>query len=412
LGLYGFESGSIGRVLANLPSGSGSAYALGNLDGDRRADLAISDAAISTTDHFIGIASSAEAAGAAGLLPWPQRIPTDGLMPGLTLRALADVDRDTEADYLLAFGWTLAIARNEPGPSVAFREPEHVLLPGTPEDIAVDDLDRDASPDIVLATPAGVTVLGLGPGGGFETRAVLRGNATRVQIVDIEGDRRADLVSWDGSRQRFGCFLQEPGGTFREPPIEFAVDPGWHDFAFDDLDGDGRSELVLVHEDRVTVARQDAPAASFGPPLTVFLDLSSRPSELAIADVDGDGDRDLVLGDRGVPGFHVLHTIPVPGALRFERDSHPLPFAADHLELVDVDGNCRPAVVTVAAGRPFVSIGLPGAPGTLRDLRHYSAHGLQEITRLLSGDLDGDGIEDLVITGDRPGELGYALLGR
>src|SRR5262249_7371141 len=138
-------------------------------------------------------------------------------------------------------------------------------------------------------------------GGPLVTREV-----KSVIAADMDGDGDLDLVSADFFGARLSVFFQESPGSFASVPLSLAA-PSLintpNSVIATDLDGDGDQDLVsangdgsgFVDADNLAIYLQTtrgsfdpAPLALSGNPATY------RPQSVAIADMDGDGDEDLV----------------------------------------------------------------------------------------------------------------------
>jgi hypothetical protein len=160
-----------------------------------------------------------------------------------------------------------------------------------------------------------------------------------------------------------------------------------------ELSGDGALDVVVAASGgvRVLLGRGDA---TFGPP--VSLALGHEASVLATADLDGDGDLDLVAGPitlLGGPygvGVFLNHGDGSFGA----RQDVPVGHDPCGLALGDLDGDARP---DLALG--FIEEGASAA--ILRNRGDGSfepvAGALGAATEVAIVDLDGDGANDLVL---------------
>jgi hypothetical protein len=261
-------------------------------DGDRRVD-----AIVARGGGGLGILRQTAPLQFAPLAPLP-RVPTCELGLGPIWVTEADVTGDGRADLLAPDPCSAGTALTEyyeadPSAPTGYRAaaPLPVDRPLRATAGRAADLDGDGVPELVAieatqAVPARVlfvrlqrptaTVyadLPMSPG----SQAV-RGH---VSFGDLNGDRRSDVVVTTGSGLR--TFLQSaPGqwsvGTDLPPPRN-----GFADVSLRDLDGDGRTDVVLDGE----WFRQQADGT-----FQQFAFVQGGAS--ALADLDGDGRLDLV----------------------------------------------------------------------------------------------------------------------
>ncbi len=255
-------------------------------------------------------------------------------------------DRGLWIDWQRADGFT-------PGPERA--------LPGTPFGIAAGDLDGDGRDDLAVAdfSRGGMTVLLAADD--FEPRLWRTGVEPHgITLRDVDGDGHLDgLVANAGRHQadrddvtvRFG----DGAGGF-DGRIELTVGNGpfWVDGA--DLDGDGIVDLVAANYGTPAGAGYEG-----GDTVSVLRGLGGRrfaaavdwptgngPTHLVLADVDRDGDVDVVTADRGdfdfgarvARGGSTATVLFNDGAAGFARRSTiALPAAPLGVAAADVNGD-------------------------------------------------------------------------
>jgi hypothetical protein len=119
--------------------------------------------------------------------------------------------------------------------------------------------------------------------------------------ADVDGDGRADLLSFHPKRGRWWVSTGRENGTFASPRLAatYATTAGWQAHLAADVDGDGRADLISYHPDRgrwwVSRGRTDG---TFGAPRRL-VDHPTGAGWAAhvAADVDGDGRADLLAYD-------------------------------------------------------------------------------------------------------------------
>ena len=275
--LYHFEQDGDGgfaatttRLLPALDVGSESLPALSDLDGDGDLDLLVSNKIESSSTRTAGLYAF-ENTGTADAPSFAAR----GVVPGLPeayhyAPAFGDLDGDGDDDLLLG-QWRDQVAyyRNDgPGPG---------LLP------------RWTLVDSAAAV-------------------LTRGRNTTPALGDLDGDGDLDLLVGEASGV-FNYYRNE--GSPSAPEFQLVsdrfqeIDVGRRSVpALVDLDGDGDLDLAagtetsglrfFLNEGVATASGEPAfvETAPFGPEVPAF----ATP---AFADIDGDGDRDLVLGGAG-----------------------------------------------------------------------------------------------------------------
>lgn len=282
-----------------------AACAAGDVNGDGGIDLVLGGTTIAVYLHT-----------GPGLSPTPA---WTNALGGVTAVALRDVDRDGKLDLLV--GRTsmpsLLYFQNRNGTFRQLADWEGGTTAVT--SIALGDIDRDGDADLAAGTPTdGAMVFGFDGSFGAAPRwTFLPGTATsRVFLEDLDGDGDPDMVlANDGLSATFTNF----DGFFASAPTQTTPLPRPHiDGAIEDLDADGDLDLVLL-------AAPGAPSEFYasgrgqyeaGIPLP-----GVNGQRVQAADVDSDGDFDLVTGGDGAPiaivpgtAAPVFRTGPVRGA--------------------------------------------------------------------------------------------------
>jgi FG-GAP-like repeat/FG-GAP repeat len=258
-------------------------------------------------------------------------------------------------------------------------------------------------------------------------RAYPMGRAA-LQVIDLDGDGHLDLLS--GSQTALKIAYGRGGGTL-ETPVTLALGKTSAVYAAD-FDGDGRGDLVHIHESTPLLLRRNLGDRRFGEPVAIhenreqftgltvadftgdgapdvlMLEGNRRPpllkndgrgtsflfeldpgieavSALTPGDLEGDGDLDLAASGRGG-----ITTFLNDGTGRFMRVpivfGDPLPFTIGNF-----DGD-RNADLVVFRGREIlIYFDGTGNPSRLQLER--------DIGGVFAGDLNGDGVTDLVVTG-------------
>ncbi|HZC25060.1 MAG TPA: VCBS repeat-containing protein, partial [Candidatus Binatia bacterium] len=236
----------------NYPTGfSPVSAAIGDLNGDGRPDLAVSD----TTGISILLQSST----AAGQFLPLTTIPVSN--GGTSSIAIADLNGDGKPD-LVATASDLNIFMQNPSSPGNFLSPVHYAVGAQPISIAVADLNADGHLDLAIAnlgspdgtTPASVSVLLQNPAaaGNFlsATNYPTGIYSLMIAAADLNGDGKPDLVVANMGTYTGGSvsvLLQDPAmpGAFQAATDYPESGPvSW--VAVADLDGDGSNDLAIA----------------------------------------------------------------------------------------------------------------------------------------------------------------------
>jgi len=227
--------------------------------------------------------------------------------PGASQLAVADVNGDGLPDIVSA-DYNVSLFLQSSAGTFADAIP---LYPGGANWVAVGDLNGDGMPDIVVTDGTGVHLLVHTGAASATTYAAPVTVFTQtpnahvygwnlVAIADVDGDGLNDLVITDpgptgGAAPTVNVLLQNPAshGTFLAA-VSYPVAQASlaQSVIVQDLDGDGRPDLVVGGSDAVSVLLQDPAHAGAFLAATNFA--APGANEVAVADVNGDGRPDII----------------------------------------------------------------------------------------------------------------------
>ncbi len=233
---------------------------------------------------------------------------------------------------------------------------------------------------------------------------------TSLVVTDLNGDGRPDLAYYGDPRELVVQYNQGTNGW--SAPKRFAIDDG--QFVADalvagDLNGDKRTDLVLLGENNIYFLAQNADHTLAEPEKIPF---SGTVKSVQVVDIDGDGRDDLLLvnwentnpfrfrlqNSEGQLGPEVHFTMP---AIRS--------YAAD-----DLDGDHKTEVVTISqnSGRAQVSTFTRKEAEPLAGAfkqGQFQVLPLNKTTKahrgILWADVNGDGLPDLLVAEPDSGQL-------
>jgi hypothetical protein len=230
--------------------------------------------------------------------------------------------------------------------------------------------------------------------------------ASQVAIGDMNGDGLPDLVSADYG---VSLFVQTSPGTFAAPVSLYSGGANW--VAVGDLNKDGAMDVALTDDVGVKVLLHTgvASATTYAAPVSVFTQTANAnvigANIIAIADVNGDLAKDLVITDPGPTGgmsptVNILLQNPAsPGTFPGPIGTYPIApqDLPQSILVTDVDGDGRPDIII--GGQQTVTVLLqvhaPTPPGTFMPATVYAAPGAYQIA---VADINGDGKLDIVVS--------------
>lgn len=248
--------------------------------------------------------------------------------------------------------------------------------------------------------------------------------APGTELVDLFGNGLPDIVEMSGIG---ACYWRNRGGCRFDAPRDFPFVPGeWRSPATRlqllDANGDGRADLLVTGEHGAgywPLTFAGAFDRRSWQPYRVAPGFSLDDPEVRLIDLTGDGVTDVL---RTGTEFECFFNDPVEGwtaerTARLRRgraaDFPDVSFADPRVRLADMQGDGLTDIVRVESRRidywPSLGHGRFGARQTLEIPEGLPAD--IDPDRVLLGDIDGDGVADLILVGDRSVTLWRNLSG-
>jgi hypothetical protein len=297
---------------------------------------------------------------------------------------------------------------DSPAPLFVAAPGSPIPVSGGPQNVGVGDVNGDGKLDLVVPTKSQTVVL-LGDGRGGFRRAPgspLPYRGGEMGVGDVNGDGKLDLALADHDSYAITVLLGDGRGGFSQAPgSPFAgkdgQHPHTHGLALADLNGDGKLDMVIGNNDDGDVAvllgdGRGGFTRARGSPFPI----GPSPYPIDVGDVNGDGHPDIVAPNSG-PNNRTVTVLLGDGRGGF-RPAPGSPFTTAtgpyHAVLGDVNGDGKPDIVATHDDSDKVSILLGDGRGGFR-LAPHSPFGVDgaRVGGPVVKDVNGDGRADLVI---------------
>ena len=294
---------------------------------------------------------------------------------------------DARAVLIPASAIWLALCAAGPADALNLSSPIKVQVPPRTSSVAVADFNRDRHPDLLVgggnesteSDSRSAVLLGRGDGTFDPFRVIAP--VGPVGAGDVNGDGFVDAIVFTPGG---GVYLGSGDGALRGPTAEPDVHTAFAAIAVEDMNGDGRSDLVSSRDGRLRVF--------LGTPEGTFARSANADSDgdPAVADFNGDRTADVAL----VPGGLFLGA--GDGTLLTPPRAYPEPFIGSRPVAADFNRDGHQDFAAQAGGSQ-INVALGDGAGGFSLAPQSRA--LASTGRVAAGDLNFDGIPDLAVAG-------------
>jgi hypothetical protein len=306
--------------------------------------------------------------------------------------------------------------------------------------IAFADLDGDGKPDLITTSGYGpvvsiyrnISTNGTLTADSFAARVDITagtytsGIYSTTTVGDLDGDGRLDIIvitDWGQSNSTISVLQNfcTPGTITSNSfgsPVKLLVAAGVRGVAAQDIDGDGKADIVTGNFDSSTISvlRNIGTGGvitsnSFAPAVN-YSTGTGTPQAVTIADLDGDGQPDIVTvnfnDSSGNNAVSIFRNVSTPGTIALApRVDLPGPLQSGSIAIGDMDGDGKADIVTCSfnfgqVASVYRNLSTPGSISFATDV-DFSLGGWGNAVTI--GDLDGDGKLDVAVAVQLPSQI-------
>ncbi len=348
--IVNYNSGSYSTNNANC--------VVGDIDGDGKPDVVSTFGSNTAVSVFRNTSTTGTIN--SGSLAAKVDFATGTNTLGVTLK---DLNGDGKLDIVITNtqgSSTIGVLKNTSTiGSINFASVVSYAVGTSPYASSIDDLDGDGRPDIAVANYNSNTIsilLNNGTGGAISfataTSITTTGNPRDVQIVDLDGDDKLDLVTANNSNGKLSLLRNiTTNGTLSFATAIDVTGGANNNYVIPaDMDGDGKVDLVVpaLNNNWVAVLKNNSTYGniSFATPMQLATAFPGTIN-LSVGDIDGDGKLDIAAChpsslNNSLSIFHNTSTI---GSLSFDPRILVNTGATYGDIIADIDGDNKPDIV-------------------------------------------------------------------
>ena len=293
-------------------------------------------------------------------------ITTTGVISGITV---ADIDGDGKPDVLLADNYAnvVRILKNTSSPgSISFAAEQIVTAATGVYNIAVADVDGDGKPDMATVNFNANTLSiykNTSTGSSISFAAKIdyaTGNSPcSIAFCDLDGDGKPDIATANNTASSISILknASTTGAISFGAKTDYATGGSPYNVVTGDIDGDGKPDLVVANNSSasVSILRNTTTTSTISLATKIDFATSSQPYNVSLEDLDGDGRPDLIVS--GVDLVSLLKNNSVSSIVSFASKIEYGQLEGGYGNAVgDADGDGRPDVIATNDADNYIAI--------------------------------------------------------
>jgi uncharacterized protein (TIGR02145 family) len=328
--------------------------------------------------------------------------------------AVGDLDGDGKPDLAVTnfAANTVSVFRNtSTGETISFDAEVHFATGTHPHSVAIGDIDGDGKPDLAVANNGtdNVSVLRNTSTSGtisFAAQSVFSigysAGPSSVAIGDIDGDGKPDLAVANLNVNTVSVFRNTSIGgaiSFASQTV-YSTGSGPFSVVIGDVDGDGKPDLAVANNtsNNVSILRNTSTSGSIGFAAQLAFTTGTSPLSLAIGDVDGDGKPDLAVANSGYNTVSVLKNTSTSNAVSFAtQEVYTTGTNPQSVAIGDLDGDSKPDLAVANKDITVSVLKNTCTSGSLNFAAKVDYANVAIAHSVAIGDVNGDGKPDLAV---------------
>ncbi len=273
---------------------------------------------------------------------------------------ISDLDGDGKPDVIVSdfLGSSISVHKNITAPDrVSFAPYADYGTGNNPSGLVIADFNGDGKPDVATGNYGSHTISVLrntsvnGTISFAEKQEYAAGlNASGIASGDLDNDGKPDIVVTNTADNTISIFsnTSSAGNISFATRVNFGTGDNPDGVAIDDLDGDGKADIVVSNKmsASVSVFKNTTTAGSISFAAKTDYTTGNGPWNVLIADIDGDNKPDICTPNHYGYSFSILKNTSLTGAISFagKSDFSTGVYGASSMSINDINGDGRPDI--------------------------------------------------------------------